>query len=284
MAELINLDALGEIVVNLTNKLADGIGWIVNKETPKKLAENTYIQEIQKSDYDPITKAALISNAKKIIKEYCNQKSIVEMAIQSLQIKAEPEKIDEDWLEQFMDKARLVSSQEFQVIWGNILARECNVPGSIPLTLLHTLEKMDKQDAEAFTALCRLSVQFDGTYTPIIIRNKIIEYGQFGITFDCLVNLRALGLIEMDFGPTFPGYVLTTDDQSAKVLYHGKEYKPSDENRLKVGVVIFTKTGDALCESINVDEVEGFWETYCLPFWEEKNTEENDDTLAAENQ
>ena len=119
MAELINLDALGEIVVNLTNKLADGIGWIANKETPKKLAENTYIQEIQKSDYDPITKAALISNAKKIIKEYCNQKSIVEMAIQSLQKEAEPEKIDEDWLEQFMDKARLVSSQEFQVIWGN---------------------------------------------------------------------------------------------------------------------------------------------------------------------
>lgn len=44
MDELINFDGLGEVIVNLTNKLADGIGWIATKETPKKLAVNTYIK------------------------------------------------------------------------------------------------------------------------------------------------------------------------------------------------------------------------------------------------
>ena len=66
---LINFDGLGDVIVNLTNKLADGIGWIANRETPKKLAINTYIKDIQEKDYDPLTKAALISNAKTIIKE-----------------------------------------------------------------------------------------------------------------------------------------------------------------------------------------------------------------------
>ena len=98
MDELINFDALGDIVVNLTNKLAECVGWIVNRETPKKLAVSTYIKDIQESNYDPVTKAALISNAKKIIKEYCNQNDIVKNAIQSLQKQAEPEKVEDDWI------------------------------------------------------------------------------------------------------------------------------------------------------------------------------------------
>lgn len=50
MDELINFDGLGEVIVNLTNKLADGIGWIANRETPKKLAINTYIKDIQEKE------------------------------------------------------------------------------------------------------------------------------------------------------------------------------------------------------------------------------------------
>lgn len=61
MNKLINFDGLGEAIVNLTNKLSDGIGCITNKKIPKKIAVNTYIKEIQEQDYDPVTKAALIN-------------------------------------------------------------------------------------------------------------------------------------------------------------------------------------------------------------------------------
>ncbi len=40
------------------------------------------------------------------------------------------QKIEDDWLEQFMVKAGRISSKEFQWIWGKTLARECNNPGS----------------------------------------------------------------------------------------------------------------------------------------------------------
>lgn len=271
MDELINFDALGDIVVNLTNKLAECVGWIVNRETPKKLAVSTYIKDIQESNYDPVTKAALISNAKKIIKEYCNQNDIVKNAIQSLQKQAEPEKVEDDWIARFMDKAKLISSKEFQWIWGRILARECNKPGSIPLVLLYTLEKMDKEDAEVFTTLCRIAVQLKGEYAPVIIGSKFGEYKSLGITFDNLVSLNALGLIEMDLGTLSSGYVLTTEKVPEKVIYYNKEYELSEEKNISIGNVIFTKSGQALCQSLDVDKIEGFWETYCLPFWEEES-------------
>lgn len=61
-----------------------------------------------------------------------------------------------------MDKAGRISSKEFQWIWGKILSRECSVLESILFALLHTLERMDKEDAETFTTLCRMSVQLEG--------------------------------------------------------------------------------------------------------------------------
>ena len=285
MDELINFDGLGEVIVNLTNKLADGIGWIATKETPKKLAVNTYIKEIQEKDYDPVIKAALISNAKRIIKEYCNQNDIVKIAVQSLENEAEPEKVEEDWLVQFMDKAKMVSSQEFQWIWGKILARECNKPGSIPLVLLYTLEKMDKEDAEAFTSLCRISVQLEGEYSPMIIGSKFDEYKSLiGITFDKLLSLNALGLIEMDLGMFSSVYVLEAETVPSKIIYFDKEYELSEKKQIGVGNVLYTKSGQALCQSIDAEKIEGFWEKYCLPFWEEDKQGENGNDLKTENE
>lgn len=285
MNELINFDGLGEVVVNFTNKLADGIGWIANKETPKKIALNTYIKEIQEKDYDPITKAALISNAKQIIKGYCNQNNIVEIAMQFLQSDAKSENVEDDWLGRFMDEARFVSSKEFQWIWGRILAKECNNPGSIPLVLLHTLEKMDKEDAEAFTALCRTAVKFEEEYTPIIIGSKLNEYKSLvGIDLDKLLNLNALGLIEMDLGVLSSGYKLEAETVATKVNYFDKEFEPAEEKGVSVGNVLFTKAGQALCQSIDVDMIEGFWEAYCLPFWKRNNQGKNGNILATENQ
>lgn len=40
----------------------------------------------------------------------------MKIAIGSLQKEAQPEKIENDWIAQFMDKAKRVSSEEFQWI------------------------------------------------------------------------------------------------------------------------------------------------------------------------
>lgn len=271
MNSLIDFDAIGDVIINLTNRLSEGVGWIANRETPQKAAIHTYIEEIQKSDQPPLIKAALISNAKKTIREYCNQNNIVQIAMGSLEERAKPEMLGEDWLAQFMDKARLVSSEEFQLIWGKILARECNEPGSIPQVLLHMLEQMDKEDAETFSALCRITVYLEEEGAPIVHYSKFKEYNQFGITFDRLVNLKALGLIETSLDHVSHGYIFSPKKLPAKAVYFDKEYMICKEELLGAGDVIYTKPGLALCKSIEVEEIDGFWENYCLPLWK-KNT------------
>lgn len=287
MNSLIDFDGLGEVIINLTNKLADGIGWIANRETTKKLAIDTYIRDIQESDYDELTKAAMISKARKTIKEYCNQNDIYQIAIKSIDSKAKPQDIEEDWLDQFMSKAGLVSDKVLQQIWGRLLAQECNEANSIPKVVLHILEQMDKQDALAFSALCSLSVyveEDEKDYSPVVIASKLEEfYSELGITYNALVDLQALGLIEMNIGVLEHTYRAKYDTLPITICYYDKAYVlPREMDSFRVGNVIFTKAGQALCSVIEVEKQEGFWEQYCLPIWEEEVGEFNKKRNAAE--
>ena len=266
---IFDMEGLSDVANNLIDKLANGAGWIVNRDTPQKIAINTYIEEIQNSNYDSLTKAALISNAKKSIREYCNQKDIVEIAINSFSENANPEKIDDDWIAQFMDRARLVSDKEFQVIWGKLLATECNEVNSVPKRVLMVLSQMDREDAIVFKNLCSLSVEIEGDGTPIIEYERFNEYKKWGINYEKIVNLVSMGLIECELSQLSAGYVVECDSENVKIEYFDYVYDvPEGINTIKIGHIIFTKAGQALYKAIQADKNDEFWKNYCLPKWE----------------
>ena len=276
MGSLLNMDGLSEVCNNLINKISTAIGWVATHETYSKIAVNTYIKEIQDSSYDPLTKAALISTAKKNIKEYCNQHNILEIAARSLTPTAKPEMLNDDWLLQFMDKARLVSTEDFQLLWGNILAQECNAPGSIPKSLLHIMEQMDKNMAEVFMAVASVSVWHtengQQVWSPIIMGVCVDDYyNELDITYDGLVNLQSIGLIDMNFGMAESSYVQTLVESSGRdVHYHDMVYSlPEHLSNFPVGNVIYTSAGNSLCRAITPTKVEGFFEEKCVPFFNE---------------
>ena len=91
---ILDIDGAADVVNNLLDKLGTAVGWGVNRETPERIAIATYIEDIKNSDYDSLLKAALISQAKKTIKEYCNQKDVVGFAINELREGANPQKVD----------------------------------------------------------------------------------------------------------------------------------------------------------------------------------------------
>ena len=203
MDSLISFDGAADVINNLIDKAANAIGWVATHNTPQREAVNTFIQEIQKSNYDPLTKAALISNAKRIIHEYTNQSKIMKNAANILKPSARPQDVDDTWLTLFMDKARLVSDEDFQLIWGQILAEECNEPNSVPKGLLHILERIDKEDAISFSKLCSVSVYYTDEkgsyYTPVVLEGKNSGfYDDIGLTLSTLVILQALSLIEYE--------------------------------------------------------------------------------------
>lgn len=274
MKEIITKQNLSSVANNLIDKISSAINWVASHDTPEKIAINTFIEDMKNSDYDPVTKAAFISNAKKIIKEYTNQMDIVKVATQFVNENATPDKMDDDWIAQFMDKAKLISNKDLQFIWGKILADECNHQGSIPKTLLHILTQMDSKDAKVFSTIRSISVyvEDDGIqYTPMILRRSMADYYEkMGITYDALVNLQALGLIEMNMNADERTYVFECDKHPITVKYYDKEYYiPSKYDYFNVGNVIFTKAGSALCRNIEMPEKEGFFEEICIPLWKE---------------
>lgn len=274
MKEIIAKQNLSSVANNLIDKISSAINWVASHDTPEKTAINTFIEDMKNSDYDPVTKAAFISNAKKIIKEYTNQMDIVKVATQFVNENATPDKMDDDWIAQFMDKAKLISNKDLQFIWGKILADECNHQGSIPKTLLHILTQMDSKDAKVFSTIRSISVyvEDDGIqYTPMILRRSMADYYEkMGITYDALVNLQALGLIEMNMNADERTYVFECDKHPITVKYYDKEYYiPSKYDYFNVGNVIFTKAGSALCRNIEMPEKEGFFEEICIPLWKE---------------
>lgn len=271
MENLVDLKPIADVINTLIEKLSNACGWIVARQTPERIAVDTLISDIQKSNLDPVNKAVLISQAKKIIREQTNQKAVLDNALTSLKETAAPEKIDPDWLGQFGDKVRFVSDETFRFIWGKILAQECNEPDSIPKSLLHILEQMDKEDAECFTKLCEYTMKaYDAKgnlidYFPIIIQKKDEKAYLYGINYEKLTNLHALGLINFQSGGIS---VFTSTIRTFR--YGEEEYNlPDDVELLNIGEVSYTKPGLALCRSVNVELHKDFLREDCIPYWEE---------------
>lgn len=81
-------------------------------------------------------------------------------------------------------------------------------------------------------------------------------------------SLTALGLIETDLAAVSAGYKMEIDPLPNKIIYYDMEKELKDKRDLQVGNVLFTKAGQALYWAIDAEKVEGFWENYCIPFWE----------------
>lgn len=267
----VDLQPVADVANNFMNKISSAIGWVFTRNTAEKISLDVYIDEIKKMDIPPLEKASLIYNAKKDIKEYSNQTSIVSKSFVYLNNNAQPKKMEDDWLVKFMDKCRTVSDKEFQTLWAMVLARECNVPGSIPIRVLAVLDYMDRKEAESFTNICRTVITFGNDCTPFIDRSRLGEYISYDITFESLMNLEALGLIATSLGPFNAPYSLSGDGLSIPVLrYFDHEYciprKDRGNYSVVIGNVVFTRAGEALYKALTVDEIEGFWDKLCLPY------------------
>lgn len=190
---------------------------------------------------------AFVSGYKKMVKEFENCKKAAENAKKYLREGAQPKKIEENWLDFYFDKVRIISDEMVRDIWSRILAEEANEQGKVSLSLLHALSIMSKDQATIFSNIARFCMrEYEGTKIhPFIFLSKNVEaYENSRITHTKLRELERLGLIDCDYKNE---YVFP----SKKVLVSGNHVitvygDPNNEDKIKVGNVIFTEDGETL--------------------------------------
>lgn len=105
-----------------------------------------------------------------------------------------------------MESASHVSNEDIKLIWGKILAKEYEEPGSTPFNMTRILSEITPRYAEVFKNICsmrRLTVVVDDVGKEIVSRYDVVVpfeknsdyFERIGIDFNNLCELETLGLI-----------------------------------------------------------------------------------------
>lgn len=250
--------ATGSLLEKIIDKVSNTIGWVAIPKANKKYhleAENYLIEQIKNDEKMPmLAKAAIISNARKLIKEYENQYNILAIAIDSLNENAEPEKVDDNWLEYFFEKAKHVSKEDIALIWGKILAEEINNPNTISRHLIHILSIIDYKDAATFSRIANFTVQIEEEYYPIILFDKFDIYLKYGLRYEEINNLADTGLVQSSPMIHSVGF-----NEKKKITYFDFEIELDENKEFYTGNVQLSKYGKELMSIItNKRKMEGF--------------------------
>jgi hypothetical protein len=130
-------------------------------------------------------------------KKQRNIERVIHQALPQLDEKADPAKVEDDWITNFFDKCKLVSDAEMQSLWSHILAGEASAPGSFSKRAVNYLSSLDKNEAKLFTNLCKFGWKI-GQIVPLIYDPDHEIYKRYGITNKSLKHLEDIGLIRVD--------------------------------------------------------------------------------------
>lgn len=249
---------------NMQNKAVSLLGMLFPYAGIEKRALDMYLSDVEKSDMSPESKLIATLSAKTTIKKLKNQKSIADQAVSSAKegtVFDESSGVNHDWLDRFMDSAGFVSEEQVQQMWGKILAKEFETPGSTPHNMVRILSEITSKHAEAFQKICsmkRLSVYADGNRSVKAFRRDIVvpyegngtELHALGLSFDLLNELETLGLIKFD---STGGFVALNVPEKGVITYINgltQEVESHKKDQLPIGNVMLTEAGECLSRII----------------------------------
>lgn len=245
---------------NIQNKAVSLLGMLFPYAGIEKRALDMYLSDVEKSDMSPESKLIATLRAKATIKKLKNQKSIADQAVSNAKegtVFDASSGVNHDWLERFMDSAGFVSEEQVQQMWGKVLAKEFEKPGSTPHNMVRILSEITSKHAKAFQKICsmkRLSVFTDGNGSVKAVRSDIVvpyegneaEFRALGLSFDLLNELETLGLIKFN---SIAGFVALNTPEKGVVTYIDgltQEVESHKKDQLPIGNVMLTEAGDCL--------------------------------------
>ncbi len=197
-----------------------------------------------------------------------NIESITNLALPSLDEKASPQEMENDWITNFFDRCRIVSDKDMQQIWSRILAGEANDPGTFAKRTVNLIADLDKADAELFTRLCGFGWTLDEDFYPLVLDYRQANpYKIKGIDLVSLMHLEELGLIQFN---SVSVYSVAELPKNLTVFYFDSPLElmlPLDnDNQLSIGSVLLTRAGKQLASVCGATPIKGFFE-YVYDKW-----------------
>ena len=268
---IIDLGKLSKPIDTLIKKIAKGVGGSVEpwqiERVAKAEAEAARIKaesEIEKTD---LHRRALHRLVEEEARHQKNMEDITAKALPQLNKEAEPDAMEDDWITNFFDKGRIVSDNEMQSLWSQVLAGEANVPGTYSKRTVNLLSELDKSDAELLTQLCGFCWVI-GDFVPLVFDFQAEIYNRHGINFNTVSHLESIGLVQGGF----TGFSKLNLPKRFIVHYYGKplflEMPKDADNKLKIGQTRLTKIGQELAPICGSKPVDGFYK-YVREQWKQ---------------
>jgi hypothetical protein len=248
----------------LLEKISDAVGGVFKPyqivRIAKAEAEAARIQAESQIQVTDLHRRAMHRFLEEEAMKQANIESITQNALPLLDDKSAPENVEDDWITNFFDKSRIVSDEEMQSLWSQVLAGEANNPGAFAKQTVNLLADLDKEDAALFVKLCGFGWKI-GSVCPLIFDVEASIYKDQGINFNSLAQLESLGLIQFDY---LSGFKVKGLSKSVTVFYYGQPITfsmPKDaDNDLELGRVLLTRAGRQLAHVCGSTPVDGFFE------------------------
>jgi hypothetical protein len=269
---LINFGDLSKPADTLIKKISNALGGIFKpyqiKRVAKAEAEAALIKAQTEIQITDLTRRAMHRFVEEEAMRQKNIEDITTKALPQLSDKADPSKVEDDWITNFFDKCRIVSDGEMQGLWSRVLAGESNSPGTYSKRTVNFLSDLDKSDAEMFTRLCAFIWTIGDEMAPLIYDEyKHPIYNGQGINYDLLGHLESIGLIHYS---GLGGFMCDGLPNKVPVLYYGTplllELPQESNSKIRVGHVALTKMGAELAPICGSKPVNGFLE-YVTEKW-----------------
>ena len=260
---LVNLGEISKPVDTFVRKISEAVGglaapWQI-KRVAKAEAEAGITKAQSEIEITDLHRRAIHRFVEEEAKHQKNMEDIAAKAVPQLNEESSPNAMEDDWIANFFDKCRIVSDNEMQSLWSQVLAGEANVPGTYSKRTVNLLSELDKSDAKLFTKLCGFCWVI-GDFVPLVFDFQAEIYNRHEINFNTVSHLESIGLVQGGF----TGFSKLNLPKRFIVHYYGKplflEMPKDADNKLKIGKTRLTKIGQELAPICGSKPVDGFYE------------------------
>jgi len=268
---LVNLGKLSKPADTLIKKVSSAVGGIFEpwqiKRVAKAKAEASLMKAKTGIEITAMHRRAMHRFVEEEARQQENMEQITKKALPQLKNESDPSRMEDDWVTNFFDKSRIVSDNDMQELWAQVLAGEANSPGTYSKRTVNFLGDLDKRDAELFVALCRFGWMV-GEFVPLIFDAEAPIYNAKGLNFMTLSHLDSIGLIQFN---NISGFSRTGLSKTFRVYYCGRPLTltmaSETDNKLSIGKVLLTRVGMELASVCRAPSVDGFVD-YVKEKWE----------------